>query len=82
MSYVSDRRYPQWPFFVTNDAFEHMPNAKHLMCSLNLHLSACAVAESLPKEGWSEVEFLVEWEKKEMTFQGLGLEAFARYVQS
>ena len=84
MWHVADKRYPQWLFFVTNDAFECMPNAKHLMCSLNLHLLACAVAESksLAKEGWSEVEFHVEWEKKEMMFQGLGLEAFAHYVQS
>ena len=72
MWHVADGRYPQCLFFVTNDAFERMPNAKHLMCSLNSHLSTHAVhvAESLPKEGWSEVEFLVEWENKEMTFQG------------
>ena len=59
-----------------------MPSAKHLMCALNSHLSSNAVADSLPKEGWSEVEFLAEWEQKEMTFQGLAMEAFARYVRS
>ena len=82
MWHVADGRYLQWLFFVTNDTFQRMPKAKHLMCSLNLHLLARAVAESLPKEGWSEVEFLVEWEKKENAFKGLRLDAFARYVQS
>ena len=80
MWHVADGKYPQWLFFVTNDAFQRMPSAKHLMCALNSHLSSNAVADSLPKEGWSEVEFLVEWEQKEMTFQGLAMEAFARYA--
>ena len=73
MWHVADGKYPQWLFFVTNDAFQRMPTAKHLMCSLNSHLSTRAVADSLPKEGWSQVEFLAEWEKKEMTYQGLAM---------
>ena len=33
-------------------------------------------AESVPKEGWSEVEFLVQWEQKEIVCLALGLESF------
>ena len=49
--------------------------------ALNLHLSVRTVADSLPKEGWCEVEFLVEWKNKELTCLAVGLEAFACYVK-
>ena len=54
---------------------------KHFLCSPNLHLSVRSVAESLPKEGWLAVEFLVQWENKELPCLALSLEAFARCVK-
>ena len=64
--HVADGRYHQWLFLVTNDQLERLPTVKHYLCALNSHLSVRSVAESLPKEGWSEVEFPVVWEEKEI----------------
>ena len=77
---MGDGKFPQWAFCVAEGPCK-LPPLKSFVSGMNKHLSTRSVAESLPKEGWIEVEFSMDWEGKALQCTAMTLEPFAKYVR-
>ena len=81
MWHIKDDKYPQWVFFLVEDACEYLPPVKMFLSQLNLRLGKKEVSDSLPKDGWSSVKFEIQRSEGNLRCFAMSMHDFARYVK-